>query len=509
MAQIQPNTLLADRYLIVQTVSNDPACETYLAVDQSAGNAVAIRRISGLDDAYAAAIDARAKALLSAVHPVLPKVFETVRIGSDLFVVFEQIPGETLRAKLDAAGKPFPPSWVMFWADQLLDALIYIHSHRPPMIHGGLGLASIKLSSENHAVVSEYGDGIANAEKDERSDIRDLSAALYELLTCQTIPNEAARLGAIANAGADPVRRASELNPAVPVNVADVIARGISISPNERFGSASEMQKALRRAYAERQSSDATAAAAPIAVQDEVPHLNAVTSFVNSEPQGSQQGSITMDQTVVMPTAEASETNASDQAEVKTELLSPEVATAAVAAAGVSAIDTPASPHSTAVAVEPIAEQRVRPDKRKGSKAGLIVGLFFGSIILLSLIGLGGWFAYGYYKLNMANVSPTPTPTPAETPTPLPVLASSPEPSPENSPEETPTPDLAESNSNVETGIQRTTTAPQTQRTPAATPQRNPETRPTPATQRTPRPQSTPAPRQTPRNRDDRTVILQ
>lgn len=506
MAQIQPNTLISDRYLVVQPVVDDPACDTYLAVDQTAGNAVMIRRIAGLDEAYIAATENRSKLLPATQHPVLPKVFATFRDGRDLFVVFEQIPGETLDAKLAASGKPFPPSWVMFWADQLLDSMNYLHSHNPSIIHGGVSLATIKLSEENHAILSEFGDGIASTDKDERSDIRDLSAALYELLTCEQVPSEASRLGVIANSGADPVKRASDLNPAVTASVAEVIARGISISPNERFNSAGDMQKALRRAFSEGRSANpesgavATDASAGDPNAATVPHLNVTPT------QAEQTGSITMDQTVHMPVPPVVETAASSQADVKTEIISANDATAVLAAATTAGAVASATPEAASAATATVSERGPRPEKKKGSKAGLIVGLFFGFILLGSLLALGGWFAYGYYMLSVGNVAPTPTPTPTEAPTPALVVETSPEASPEPSPEETP--EETENTDTDEEPTPRSTPAPATTRTPAQNQPQRPETRATPTTQRTPRPQATPAPRQTPK-RDDRTVILQ
>ncbi|MBK9768022.1 MAG: protein kinase family protein [Chloracidobacterium sp.] len=45
----------------------------------------------------------------------------------------------------------------MFWADQLLDALSYLHSHEPPIIHRDIKPQNLKLTDENHIVLLDFG----------------------------------------------------------------------------------------------------------------------------------------------------------------------------------------------------------------------------------------------------------------------------------------------------------------------------------------------------------------
>src|SRR5882757_9269180 len=69
----------------------------------------------------------------------------------------EHISGDDLSKRLELAGKPFPLSWVMFWADQLLDALSYLHSHEPPIIHRDIKPQNLKLTDDNHIVLLDFG----------------------------------------------------------------------------------------------------------------------------------------------------------------------------------------------------------------------------------------------------------------------------------------------------------------------------------------------------------------
>ncbi|MCV4698561.1 protein kinase, partial [Escherichia coli] len=45
----------------------------------------------------------------------------------------------------------------MFWADQLLDALAYLHSHEPPIVHRDIKPQNLKLTDENHIILLDFG----------------------------------------------------------------------------------------------------------------------------------------------------------------------------------------------------------------------------------------------------------------------------------------------------------------------------------------------------------------
>jgi serine/threonine protein kinase len=496
MSQLVVNSLVNDRYLIVQPTDADPNCEVYLAIDQRQGSAVTLRRLTGIDPSYTPVVRSKAEALQNAVHPVLPKVSDSFAADGHEFVVTEQIAGDSLESRLMATGKAFPASWVMFWADQLLDSLAYLHSHKPPIVHGSVGLNAIKLSDDNHAIFADLGKGIGDRDADERGDVFALSAGLYRLLTLADVSPEAMRLGEMASTGKDPVRLASEINPDVAQGVAEVIGRGTSISPNERFDTAVAMQKALRRAYSD--SKTAT--------------TEAKTEVLTNVPAASTGGSTTMDATITdaKPFVTAKDIL---QSQLKTEVLGAEERAAMIAEAQMSPSSAattgqvptpPSTPHSAPKPSPPTtaAAAKKSPSRKNGSKFAVILGLLFGAFILLGTVAAGAWYGFQYYQQSRgvaANNDASPTPTPVSTPTPVATP--------------TATPDDG-SNSNMG-GVNSNAATPST--TPAAdrpvVTQPTPRTRVTPQNQPTPRQaprqQSTPAPKPTPKPKDDRTIILQ
>ncbi|MER3430176.1 MAG: hypothetical protein C4324_03870 [Blastocatellia bacterium] len=288
MKPLAQNTLIQNRYLIVQLIGKGGMGEVYLAVDQRLGSAVAIKRtfFAG-DETLGNAFEREARVLARLRHPVLPKVSDHFIENDQQFLVMEHISGEDLGKRLELLGKPFPLSWVMFWADQLLDALAYLHSHEPPIIHRDIKPQNLKLTDENHIILLDFGlsksstgqtnisggksgsgstgsvvgytphyapmEQIRGIGTSARSDIYSLSATLYHMMT-NCVPIDAlSRADTMLNGLPDPLKSPKDLNPEIPPTIAAVILKGMEVSQDRRYESAKEMQRLLRKAYSEMQ----------------------------------------------------------------------------------------------------------------------------------------------------------------------------------------------------------------------------------------------------------------
>ena len=284
MKPIAPNTLIQNRYLIVHLIGKGGMGEVYLAVDQRLGSAIALKRTFFSDDVLLGnAFEREARTLARLRHPVLPKVSDHFTDEGTQYLVMEHISGEDMSKRLEAATKPFPLSWVLFWADQLLDALTYLHTHEPPIIHRDIKPQNLKLTDENHIVLLDFGlsknstgetraatsggssivgytphyapmEQIRGTGTDARSDIYSLSATMYQILTGNIPPDALTRADSLINGLPDPITPISEINTEVSRGVSDVIVKGMAISQERRYKTAREMQKALRDAYAQMQN---------------------------------------------------------------------------------------------------------------------------------------------------------------------------------------------------------------------------------------------------------------
>lgn len=284
MKSLAPNTLLQNRYLVVHLIGKGGMGDVYLAVDQRLGSAVALKRTFFADDEMlGGAFEREAKTLARLRHPVLPKVSDHFIENEEQYLVMEHISGDDLSKRLEAAQKPFPLSWVLFWADQLLDALAYLHAHEPPIIHRDIKPQNLKLTDENSIILLDFGlsknntgesrvlsgstgsivgytphyapmEQIRGTGTNPRSDIYSLSATLYQLMT-NIVPADAlTRADALLNDMADPIKPINVLNPEVSPAVSTVILKGMEVSQERRFSTAREMQKTLRDAFANMQN---------------------------------------------------------------------------------------------------------------------------------------------------------------------------------------------------------------------------------------------------------------
>jgi serine/threonine protein kinase len=217
----------------------------------------------------------------------LPKVSDHFTEDDTQYLIMEHIAGDDLAKRLEVSEKPFPVGWVLFWADQLLDALGYMHSQEPPVIHRDIKPQNLKLTAENTIILLDFGlskntpgetrksttnsvvgytphfapmEQIRGIGTSPQSDIYSLSATLYQLLTNEVPPDVLARADELLSGKPDPIKPLYEINPEVSQELSDVILKGISVSLEQRFSDAREMQKSLREANAHLQSSKPTVA---------------------------------------------------------------------------------------------------------------------------------------------------------------------------------------------------------------------------------------------------------
>lgn len=523
--------MVQNRYLVVQPIGKGGMGEVYLAVDQRLGSAVALKRtIFESDNALGNAFEREAKILGRLRHPVLPKVIDHFVDAGGQFLVMEHISGDDLAKRLENAGKPFPLSWVMFWADQLLDALNYLHSHEPPIIHRDIKPQNLKLTDDNHIVLLDFGlskdfdtnslaneppgtgsvvgysphfasmEQIRGTGTDARSDLYSLSATLYQLLTNSVPPDALTRADAILGGKDDPIAGLESVNPEVAKVVSDVILKGISVRQDQRFSSASEMQKALRRAFNQAKTatvsdaqtiiSDRPAEPATVVLPAPAADEEIATMVRAPEPPAPIDATVRMETPGVI--------GEQKQSEIQTAVFPPP-AQASAAAAGANL--PPPSPYQPKKAASPTA-----PPAKK-SRVGLVIGGLLAVFLLAGLAAGGGWYWYANFYAAQPQASPSPVPTvkPSVAPSPTqPVVADA------NS-ANTDSDKAATTTSNADSDVKRdpdqttsrdlTTSNPATrQTTPPGVKSTPPRTAQTPTAKATPKPKP---------KGDDRTVILQ
>jgi predicted Ser/Thr protein kinase len=284
---IETGTLLQDRYLVEKQIGAGGMGAVYLAVDQRFDNYVAIKETFFHDEELKEAFEREARLLNGLQHPVLPHVSDYFAENNGYFLVMQFIEGEDLSDVLKRDGA-FSVADVLRWTDNLLDALDYLHTQEPPIIHRDIkphnlkltkrgdimlldfGLA--KLKSENTGSLSVFGfsrtysplEQIQGTGTDARSDIFALGATVYHLLTGKPPVDALTRAAAIINGKPDPIQPASDFKQEIPPALVSLINMALALNPEHRFASAKAMRLAVEYVAADVQAEVVEDAPAPV-----------------------------------------------------------------------------------------------------------------------------------------------------------------------------------------------------------------------------------------------------
>ncbi|GEM_PF-1023220 len=300
--KILTGELLEGRYRITRPLGEGGQGAVYEASHvRLSGKRVAIKEMFGNDELFTRAFEREAALLANLDHPALPDVSDYFQEDGSCFLVMEFIEGKNLWELMgitDDTGKgtPLDIESVLRWADDLLDALDYIHTQSQPVIHKDIKAQNIAVTSRNKVMLLDFGlatgavgeitavkstllrgysayyappeqilrsrvghwyevakamldpdevERIASQGTDARSDLYSLAATLYHCLTGEPPAVSTIRLMAASQGRPDPLKPASEINEQVNREIASVLMQAMRLNRDSRFASAKAMRKAL------------------------------------------------------------------------------------------------------------------------------------------------------------------------------------------------------------------------------------------------------------------------
>jgi hypothetical protein len=396
---LSPETILQGRYRIIRQLGQGGMGAVYEALDQRLDTTVALKETLFTDEKLRKQFEREARLLARLHHQALPRVSDHFNEADGQFLVMQYVAGDDLSAMLVQRNGPFPQEEVLRWADQLCDALDYLHTQDPEIIHRDIKPQNLKLTTRGQIVLLDFGlakgyagqasvvttsasifgytpnyaplEQVQGLGTDARSDIYALAATLFHLLTNVKPPDALSRAGALVNGQPDPLLPANKVAPQVTGAVAHVLSKAMSQKRDDRFASAVLMREAFRIASlsATELGEAATVLAAGVAGDS---GANTVASYKATRLMGEQTQAAS---------SEARTLLAADATKVRGATSRSEVATV------------------------------VRPASGRGSRAWLAAAL----LIILIAGGAGGFYVYRARRQAQQAAAPLQTPAqPAE-----------------------------------------------------------------------------------------------
>lgn len=262
---LEQGTLLNGRYRIVDILGQGGMGSVYRALDENLGVEVAVKENLFTTDEYSRQFRLEAVILASLRHQNLPRVTDHfVMEGHGQYLVMDYIEGEDLRQRMERLNT-IPEEDAILVGAAVCDALSYLHTRRPPVLHRDIKPGNIKITPDGRVYLVDFGlakliqgsqttttgaramtpgysppEQYGTARTDPRSDVYSLGATLYAALTSVIPEDGLARV--MENVQLTPVRKHS---PKVSRRLSAVIEKAMEAYPDDRYQTADEFRRGL------------------------------------------------------------------------------------------------------------------------------------------------------------------------------------------------------------------------------------------------------------------------
>ncbi len=260
--------ILNERYRIENVLGQGGMGAVYRALDVNLGVPVAVKENLFITEEYARQFRREANILATLRHPHLPRVTDHFVLEEEgQYLVMDYVEGEDLRERLER-DDIISEDEALPWFLEICDALAYLHTRTPAILHRDIKPGNIKITPEGKAILVDFGlakvadndgstttgakamtPGFSPPEQygtgptDARTDVYSLAATFYVVLT-GTIPEDALER-AMGRETLTPVRK---WNSKISAGIARALEKALSISPDDRYQSIGELAAALSAA---------------------------------------------------------------------------------------------------------------------------------------------------------------------------------------------------------------------------------------------------------------------
>jgi serine/threonine-protein kinase len=259
-------TQLSRRYQLNSKLGSGGMSTVYLATDETLDREVAIkvmhREISDQPDQLERfRREARAVARLS--HPNLIAVIDAGEDEGHPYIVFEYVPGETLKKRIDVEGR-LGIDEATAYAIEVGRGLAAAHAAR--LIHRDVKPQNVLIDAEGRAKITDFGiarslevhgltatgrvlgttdyvspEQAMGRSVDDRTDVYSLGILLYEMLTGELPFQAETQVGVAMKHVNDAVPNVQDRRPEVSSALAAVLERAVAKKPEDRYPNMGQM----------------------------------------------------------------------------------------------------------------------------------------------------------------------------------------------------------------------------------------------------------------------------
>ncbi|MEP6892902.1 MAG: Stk1 family PASTA domain-containing Ser/Thr kinase [Gaiellaceae bacterium] len=263
-------TIFAGRYRLERKLGSGGMADVWLAEDQELGRRVAVKILHeryANDEQFVERFRREATHAAGLSHQNIVSIYDRGSADGSYFIVMEYVEGRTLKELLVNRG-PCPVPVAIAYARQILGALRY--AHRNGIIHRDIKPHNVIVDREGRIQVADFGIARAGASSqmteagsiigtaqylspeqargapvDESSDLYSTGIVLYELLT-GVVPFTGETAVEIAMKHLSHIPAApSTIRPEIPHDLDLVVLRALAKDPEDRYRSASDMDRDL------------------------------------------------------------------------------------------------------------------------------------------------------------------------------------------------------------------------------------------------------------------------
>jgi serine/threonine protein kinase, bacterial len=267
---LSANTLLQKRYQVINEIAKGGQGAVYAATDKHTGRKVAIKAVRleaiASPENYTEAVARirhEADFLARLRHPNIVQVLDQFEENHYPYVVMEYIDGQTLARLVASAGGRLPEPEAVHLIRQLCAALAYLHAQTPPIIFRDMKPQNVMVDAFQNVKLIDFGiartyragahsdtqvfgsigfaapEQYGSEQTDARSDIYSLGVTLHYMVTGY---NPAANPDPL---GTPPSVRM--LNPAISVDLEQIIVRATQFEPADRWQTILELDAVLSK----------------------------------------------------------------------------------------------------------------------------------------------------------------------------------------------------------------------------------------------------------------------